>query len=139
MGTRADFYLGRGLDAQWLGSIAWDGHPSSIDSSICHATTLDDYLNALSAFFTGRDDVSGPDHGWPWPWDTSHMTDYAYAFDEGRVWACYFGYRWWPATEDEPDDHGEIKTATFPNMSSRKNVTWDERSGLIIMRQKGDR
>lgn len=27
MGTRADFYVGRGVDAQWLGSIAYDGYP----------------------------------------------------------------------------------------------------------------
>lgn len=25
MGTRADFYSGRGKTAEWLGSIAWDG------------------------------------------------------------------------------------------------------------------
>lgn len=27
MGTRADFYIGRGENAEWLGSIAWDGDP----------------------------------------------------------------------------------------------------------------
>jgi hypothetical protein len=27
MGTRADFYVGRGETAEWLGSIAWDGNP----------------------------------------------------------------------------------------------------------------
>jgi hypothetical protein len=28
MGTRADFYVGRGKDAEWLGSVAFDGYPS---------------------------------------------------------------------------------------------------------------
>jgi len=26
MGTRADFYVGMGKDAEWLGSVAWDGY-----------------------------------------------------------------------------------------------------------------
>lgn len=30
MGTRADFYVGRGEQAEWLGSIAWDGNPGAI-------------------------------------------------------------------------------------------------------------
>ena len=27
MGTRADFYVGRGDAAEWIGSIAYDGYP----------------------------------------------------------------------------------------------------------------
>jgi hypothetical protein len=30
MGTRADFYVGRGPDAEWLGSVAMDGYPSGV-------------------------------------------------------------------------------------------------------------
>lgn len=30
MGTRADFYVGTGANAEWLGSIAYDGHPDTI-------------------------------------------------------------------------------------------------------------
>jgi len=30
MGTRADFYVGRGKTAEWLGSIAWDGYPAGL-------------------------------------------------------------------------------------------------------------
>ena len=30
MGTRADFYIGKGTDAEWLGSIAWNGYPDGI-------------------------------------------------------------------------------------------------------------
>jgi len=28
MGTRADFYVGRGETAEWVGSVAWDGYPN---------------------------------------------------------------------------------------------------------------
>jgi hypothetical protein len=30
MGTRADFYVGRGETAEYLGSIAWDGYPDGL-------------------------------------------------------------------------------------------------------------
>ena len=30
MGTRADLYIGRGTDAEWIGSVAWDGYPSGL-------------------------------------------------------------------------------------------------------------
>jgi len=36
MPTRADFYVGRGADAEWLGSIAFDLRQDAID----HATTI---------------------------------------------------------------------------------------------------
>ena len=26
MGSRADFYIGEGTEAEWLGSVAWDGY-----------------------------------------------------------------------------------------------------------------
>jgi hypothetical protein len=29
MGTRADFYVGRGPEAEWLGSVAYDGDTGS--------------------------------------------------------------------------------------------------------------
>jgi hypothetical protein len=31
MGTRSDFYVGKGKDAEWIGSIAWDGYRSGIE------------------------------------------------------------------------------------------------------------
>lgn len=48
MGTRADFYVGRGESAEWLGSIAWDGYPSGID--------YQDVLRPADEELDGRDD-----------------------------------------------------------------------------------
>lgn len=31
MSTRADFYVGRGAEAEWIGSISWDGYPDGVD------------------------------------------------------------------------------------------------------------
>ena len=138
MGTRADFYLGRGPAAEWLGSIAWDGYPEGIDAAVKRAKTEADYKSALEEFFRGRDDVTTPDRGWPWPWETSKTTDYAYAFDGGKVFASCFGGPWFnPRARKRPDEDDNYDRsgppATFPNMKDRQNVTLGKRSGLIVI------
>lgn len=93
MGTRADFYVGRGLEAEYLGSIAWDGypydrHPGGVPLLVTRAKSESKYREAVTAFLAGREDATKPAQGWPWPWENSSTTDYAYAFDKGRVFAC---------------------------------------------------
>lgn len=137
MGTRADFYIGRGPTAEWIGSIAWDGYPDGMPRELLGLTDEDLFRKYVVAFLKERDDGTTPDMGWPWPWEDSRTTDYAYALDEGRVWASGFGGEWFPADGKEPDEEDENyiakKTAVFPNMSERMNVTMGERSGLIII------
>lgn len=147
MGTRADFYIGRGPNAQWLGSIAWDGMPDSIDADVLTATTEESFRDALMAFFGERDDVSGPEHGWPWPWENSRLTDYSYAFDIGKVWTCPFGRYWYAATaaDPDPDDSGACDCTdwncehkmVFPDMSRFQRVTFGPRSGVIVIPSDG--
>jgi len=132
MGTRADFYVGRGKDAEWLGSIAYDGHPESIDRDVRFASDEEDYRAAVKALIAGREDGTRPEDGWPWPWDNSQTTDYAYAFDAGDVWASGFGYGWFDAC-NPPEEYGDQKTAVFPDMSARKAVAYGKRSGLLII------
>jgi hypothetical protein len=132
MGTRADFYIGRGESAEWLGSIAWDGYPDGMEPELVSAETEDAFKTALAAFASKRDDWTKPEQGWPWPWETSRTTDYAYAFDEGKVWASCFGRGWQSAAEYDGDLELP-KTAVFPDMSERKNVTFGPRSGVIVV------
>lgn len=141
MGTRADFYVGRRLDAEWLLSIAWDGHPRSMPDALLDATSLPEFQQALADFMLSRDDVTLPRQGWPWPWDTSRTTDYAYAFDGGKVWASCFGSPWFDP-HNEPEDILEDRErygedAVFPDMSGRKNVAGGKRSGLVLLRRRG--
>ena len=134
MGTRADFYVGRGKDAEWLGSIAFDGYPSGIDGEVLLATTKAEYLVAVNKFFENeRDDVTLPADGWPWPWNDSRTTDYSYAFDNGKVYANCFGYEWFLVTEDQPDNEYGNKKCEFPDMSDKKNVTYGKHSGLTVV------
>lgn len=70
--------------------------------------------------------------GWPWPWEDSSTTDYAYAFDGGRVYASRFGSAWFRADEPEPDEP-ERDVAAFPDMSAVRNVAFGARSGAIFI------
>jgi hypothetical protein len=66
MGTRADFYIGRGKDAEWLGSVAWDGYPHGFDRpGLMDATTEADYRAAVAAELDSREDATKPTDGWP--------------------------------------------------------------------------
>ncbi len=159
MGTRADFYVGRGPNARWVGSIAWDGHPGSITphseeteilpvigkqhkeghwpkgGHLFQSKTEKDFLSRLERFFQFRTDVTLPERGWPWPWENSNTTDYAYAFDGGKVYGTCFGHGWWLATKPEPDGEGDApKISDWPDMSKLKNVAFGgPRSGLIVI------
>lgn len=115
MGTRADFYIGRGPDAEWLGSVAWDGYEwEAEDSDLMSAKTTDEFRAAVAAIEAERDDFTTPAEGWPWPWDDSNTTDYAYVFHDGAVTIPSGSVDW------------------LPNMAARKNVQWGKKSGLVV-------
>lgn len=105
MGTRADFYLGRGPESIWLGSISWDGYPAGIDRPVLTATTKEEYGRQLAEFLVKRDDTTWPVEPWPWPWDNSRITDYAYAFDPdtSKVHATHDDY-WFTVNLGAPLD-----------------------------------
>lgn len=135
MGTRADFYVGRGEAAEWVGSIAWDGYPDGIHDSVLQAADEVAYSSAVSQFLRSRDDATLPEMGWPWPWNDSCLTDYAYAFEAGKVLAARFGRRWFDPGDGEPDDYeSESKECVFPDMSSVSHWTLGPRSGVLVFR-----
>jgi hypothetical protein len=133
MGTRADFYVGRGNHAEWLGSIAWDGYPDGNPAPLFGATDEADYrqrVEDIAVSCAGH--WTAPEDGWPWPWEDSRTTDYAYAWDDGRVWFSAFGREWCDDPGVDVGDHP--KTAVFPNMKDRMNVQIvGPKSGLIVL------
>lgn len=166
MGTRADFYVSRGEDAEWLGSIAWDGYPSGVftdkigDDGCLPKVVVDEahWRSEVEAWLKQRNDATFPEQGWPWPWDDSNTTDYAYTYDEGLVLGSCFGHQWFGVLEGEPDEEAEEedekyqtdghfdykkweeahpKMAAFPNMKERKNVTYGSRSGIMVVGSGG--
>ena len=87
MGTRADFFVGKGIDSEWLGSIAWDGYPEPYEK---HGMWADcdvaEWRARIAKFAKTRDDWTSPEMSWPWPWETSATTDFAYTCADGKVW-----------------------------------------------------
>jgi hypothetical protein len=139
MGTRADFYKGHdkkeGL--HWIGSIAWDGYPRGIPEDVLKAGSEKEYTEAVRAHIESQQDSGSrfADQGWPWSWNDSSTTDYAYTFDEGKVYASRFGSGWFDVNED-PELRGEddfidafydrvhgLDGPAFPDMRDQKRVT----------------
>lgn len=147
MGTRADFYVGKGKDAEWLGSIAWDGYETT--DRIENATTEKEYRLAVDEFLKSRDDATLPNQGWPWPWNDSKLTDCSYWFFDNKVYEEY-GYPekyYKPVLTKMPDEAFESeenektwadaqnfeRCLEYPDMSAVKNVTMGGRSGLMVL------
>jgi hypothetical protein len=141
MGSKADFYVGRGYEAVWLGSIAWDGQPEDLPLELRTATEEESYTNFINKFLSTRGDAATPDNGWPWTWANSSNTNYSYAFDKGRVWVSCFGSSWFKASEEEPD-HRTLtsKAAKFPDMSlaPKMQVEGDSRTSnrVFVVKKK---
>jgi hypothetical protein len=135
MGTRADFYIGHGEKAKWLGSIAWDGYPSNIPSSIKLAIEQKQFEDDVISFIK-KSQGTLPEMGWPWPWNNSKTTDYSYLFIDNKVYISCFGsnayHAMYEPEDDIENDQPKIEIS-FPDMSALKNVTFDsKRSGLMI-------
>lgn len=139
MGTRADFYLGKGKDAEWLGSIAWDG--SEIDEQIRSCTGPEAYRHAVESFLKERDDATWPKDGWPWPWDDSGTTDCSYWHFDGRTWEAAHGDVYVRCDQPYPHDDEAAEAELlknsahieYPNMKDKQNVTWGKRSGVMVV------
>jgi len=127
MGTRADFYIGTGAGAEWLGSVAGDGYewgearPNK--GTLMGAKTEEEFRAAVDFISKSRDDWTSPEKGWPWPWKNSSITDCVYVFAGHK--AVYL-------TGDDTD-------LDWPDMTDRKEITFGDRSGLIILSAKEGR
>jgi hypothetical protein len=115
MGTRADFYVGSGAEAEWLGSVAWDGYQWAEDGSTEGISTEEGFRAFVEEILSSRRDATRPEDGWPWPWDDSGMTDYVYAFEDCEVKWEQWSKRGWP------------------DMRDRKKVTFGKRSGVTLV------
>lgn len=156
MGTRVDFYVGRGETAEWLGSYPWDGYPDGVFGEVGVRARLfaepppteEEYRHWVTDFLTSSENAGRstlPEHGWPWPWDDSRTTDYAYAWEAGVIYGSCFGHSWFrvdptaprwgeQSREDEDGNYVAVpKDAVFPDMTSRRAVTFGPRSGLIVI------
>lgn len=137
MPSRADFYVGRGAEAEWLGSLAWDAYPKGLPDEIREATDEQVFRGHVETLLAGRGDSTTPEEGWPWVWDDSRKTEYSYAFDpkKGKAFASCYGSSWWQLARPEPDRTTlKRKAAIFPDMSLRNKIaTNDDGKGVLII------
>lgn len=150
MGTRADFYVGKGKDATWIGSVGEDGNPQAVAElmSISPGITIsseDDWVESVAVVFAQHPEHTVPERGWPWPWDNSSGTDYTYTLDEGQVWVSCYGCPWRPLeyainSPVEFDRFSDLdhRSLEFPDMSKIKNVRWDSGNAPMIFGQTVD-
>lgn len=120
------------------------------------------WILMVQDFLSKQRTATYPQDGWPWPWDDSNISDYAYALHEdGYVVGTSFGSPWWiidpeavnggepmGPSGDDPDEDEEdydcfdkkdpranrdgLGFPQHPNMADFKNVTYGTRSGLIV-------
>ncbi len=139
MGTRADFYIGKNKDAEWIGSIAWDGYRDGIDKQILNCQSPEAFRHAVELFLNERDDGIFPKDGWPWPWKNSSTTDCSYWFFGDKTWEAVADYRGGysrdrddvyvscdePEINDEQDGYDEFiagkEVVEFPDFSGQFN------------------
>jgi len=127
----ADFYIGLGDNAHWLGSIADQGGPSEIGvhydlfnvSGDVEDYTEDDFRRAVAGILA---DAKADDAGfsaadgddWPWDYPTSARTDYTYAWNNGCIHVFDEGYM---VAQHYPN--GARKPSVFPK---QKIHAWQE-------------
>ena len=137
MGTRADFYdsdNGDTATATWLGSIAWDGDPGSVGTDGLKEVMTKKEWVAMLATLSRRKDWTAPERGWPWPWNNSQTTDFAYVRDKaGKVAPYCFGRPTQFEHKEDESNEPEPDKVAFPNMSEKKKVTLGPRSGVIVL------
>lgn len=145
MGTRADYYVyDENNNLVWVGSTAYDGYPDGVPEDLLKVETYEDYLREIEEILTEYHHATRPEQGWPWPWEDSTTTDYAYVWDpesnqtlisSGKPW--YTFKQWEKRTEKEWDAYWELPDMTcFPDMTEKQNVRLDAGSGLLVLVQE---
>jgi len=92
--TKADFYIGNGIAANWIGSIYSDGYPNGIPIQILICTNPTLFEEEVVEFLHKVKGIVKTDGGkWPWLWPDSQMTDYSYMFlpAHHKVFASHYG------------------------------------------------
>jgi hypothetical protein len=83
--TRADFYVGTGTNAKYLGSIFSDG--GTVPNSIKRARTPEKFEKAVAKYIKKENGSTQ----WPWPWETSVTTDFSYWLEDEKLYVLDFG------------------------------------------------
>ncbi len=84
MGTKADFYIKSGDALEWQGSLEWDCNEELIPDEIVQSSCKEEFIINLENALKIRKGFHPLETGWPWLWNTSKQTDYAYILVEEK-------------------------------------------------------
>jgi hypothetical protein len=78
---RADFYVGMGPEAKWLGSVSRCGEIWQVPLSLLIQVNQTMYEEAVAEYIDYCQGIQG-NHVcmWPWDWADSRMTEYSYMY-----------------------------------------------------------
>ena len=136
MGTRADFYVGTGPDAEWIGSISYDGDPNGPPKLLLRASSEATFRARATEILSSATLSTLPTEGWPWPWEDSRTTDFAYAWcSDGQPRVSSYG-RAWTTPADLGCEERRLEDHEVRDMSSIKASvdTIIAKSGLRFLR-----
>ena len=144
MGTRADFFVGIGPKAEWIGSVSYDGGPGECGETLLIATTEADFRAAVEERLANWSVTTRPEEGWPWPWPDFRTTDYAYAWDPKRGAVVSSGREWVTLSQLNADRDciyagRPLRDDEVPDMSKGPKGDVLGKSGLMLLRVPGGR
>lgn len=140
MGTRADFFVGIGPTAEWIGSVSYDGGPREQGAAPLAATSELEFRTAVEQLLSQPDAlVTRPEEGWPWPWPDFRTSDYGYAWDPARGAVASSGRAWVTAAQLQADPdviyQGEhLRDDEVHDMRNHPKADVMAKSGLLFLR-----
>jgi hypothetical protein len=139
MGTRADFFVGVGPTAEWIGSTSYDGDPRGLGAAPLMAQSELEFRAAVKRMLDNPGLLTTrPEEGWPWPWTDFRTSDYGYAWDPERGAVASSG-RAWVTAQQLRDDHDciyegpDLRDDEVVDMSRYKKADTLAKSGLIFL------
>lgn len=121
MGTRADFYAKDGDTVTYLRFGSFDGYHWHEKVDLSAIRTREAFEAMIVA--TGSPETWAQDGRWPWPWDTSRLTDYVYLFTGEGVEVYVFNHGPVPPFAGDPSaSYKHLPVATwFPHKGGLAN------------------
>lgn len=104
MGTRSDFYVKEGDNVVCVRFGSFDGYHWHERVDLSAVTTREAFEAMIVAEGSPK---TWEMKWWPWPWETSHITDYAYLFNGDHVEVYAFGHGPLPPYDPDGDDGGQ--------------------------------
>ena len=139
MGTRADFFVGIGPTAEWVGSISYDGGPRENGAEPLAATSEGAFRAAVEKLLSSGTLATRPEEGWPWPWEDFRTSDYGYAWDPERGAVVASSGRAWVTAQQlhaDPDviHMGErLRDEEVRDMRDHPKADVAAKSGLLFL------